>query len=193
MDYSMRFFKKNNIIIALTILLLLVIGNVLTLSGEGKIIITDIVVDKKNNLYHLSFNQEVKWDYLIREAIDKGIPLAFKITLKVVKLNDIFPAKTIKKEVRHYQIEYKALRKIYRIVDINEQKHEYKIMDEAIQKMLKIEGLEFSFVDDGMDYELWVNVSLDRKKLPKPLQVNFINKTWSISSGNSMHKIGTLN
>ena len=66
-------------------------------------------------------------------------------------------------------------------------------MDEAIQKMLKIEGLEFSFVDDGMDYELWVNVSLDRKKLPKPLQVNFINKTWSISSGNSMHKIGTLN
>jgi len=193
MDYSMRFFKKNNIIIALTILLLLVIGNVLTLSGEGKIIITDIVVDKKNNLYHLSFNQEVKWDYLIREAIDKGIPLAFKITLKVVKLNDIFPAKTIKKEVRHYQIEYKALRKIYRIYDINEQKYEYKNMDEAIQKMLKIEKLEFSFVDDEMNYELWLNVSLERKKLPKPLQVNIFNQTWNMSSGKSIHKIGNLN
>ena len=153
MDYSMRFFKKNNIIIALTISLLLVIGNVLTLSGEGKIIITDVVVGKKNNLYHLSFNQEAKWDYLIREAIDKGIPLTFKITLKVVKLNDIFPAKTIKKEVRYYQIEYKALRKIYRIYDINEQKYEYKNMDEAIQKMLKIEKFEFSFVDDEMNYE----------------------------------------
>ena len=193
MDYSMRFFKKNNIIIALTILLLLVIGNVLTLSGEGKIIITDIVVGKKNNLYHLSFNQEVKWDYLIREAIDKGIPLAFKITLKVVKLNDIFPAKTIKKEVRHYQIEYKALRKIYRIYDINEQKYEYKNMDEAIQKMLKIEKFEFSFVDDEMNYELWLNVSLERKKLPKPLQVNIFNQTWNMSSGKSIHKIGNLN
>ena len=193
MDYSMRFFKKNNIIIALTILLLLVIGNVLTLSGEGKIIITDIVVGKKNNLYHLSFNQEVKWDYLIREAIDKGIPLTFKITLKVVKLNDIFPAKTIKKEVRHYQIEYKALRKIYRIYDINEQKYEYKNMDEAIQKMLKIEKFEFSFVDDEINYELWLNVSLERKKLPKPLQVNFFNPTWNISSGKSIHKIGNLN
>ena len=193
MDYSMRFFKKNNIIIALTISLLLVIGNVLTLSGEGKIIITDIVVDKKNNLYHLSFNQEVKWDYLIREAIDKGIPLAFKITLKVVKLNDIFPAKTIKKEVRHYQIEYKALRKIYRIYDINEQKYEYKNMDEAIQKMLKIEKFEFSFVDDEMNYELWLNVSLERKKLPKPLQVNIFNQTWNMSSGKSIHKIGNLN
>ena len=193
MDYSMRFFKKNNIIIALTISLLLVIGNALTLSGEGKIIITDVVVGKKNNIHHLSFNQEVKWDYLIREAIDKGIPLAFKITLKVVKLNDIFPAKTIKKEVRHYQIEYKALRKIYRIYDINEQKYEYKNMDEAIQKMLKIEKFEFSFVDDEINYELWLNVSLERKKLPKPLQVTCFNQTWNMSSGKSIHKIGNLN
>jgi hypothetical protein len=189
----MRFFKKINIVIILSILLLLVIGNKFTVSDEQKIIIKDVVISKNDNLYNLSFNQEVKLDYLIREAIDKGIPLSFKVILKVVKLNEISPDKTIKKEVMYYQIEYKALRKIYRIVDINEQKHEYKIMDEAIQKMLKIEGLEFSFVDDGMDYELWVNVSLDRKKLPKPLQVNFINKTWSISSGNSMHKIGTLN
>ena len=192
----MRFFKKTKnkiIIIVLFISLLLVIGNKFTVSDEQKIIIKDVVISKNDNLYNLSFNQEVKLDYLIREAIDKGIPLSFKVILKVVKLNEISPDKTIKKEVMYYQIEYKALRKIYRIVDINEQKHEYKIMDEAIQKMLKIEGLEFSFVDDGMDYELWVNVSLDRKKLPKPLQVNFINKTWSISSGNSMHKIGTLN
>ena len=189
----MRFFKKINIVIILSISLLLVIGNIFTVSDERKIIIKDVVISKNNNLYNLNFDQEVKLDNSIREAIDKGIPLVFKLILKVVQLNEIFPTKTIKKQVMYYQIEYKTLRKIYRIVDINEQKHEYKIMDEAIQKMLKIEGLEFSFVDDGMDYELWVNVSLDRKKLPKPLQVNFINKTWSISSGNSMHKIGTLN
>ena len=190
----MPFFKKINIIIiALFISLLIVKGNTFTVSDERKIIIKDVVISKNKNLYNLGFNQEVKLDYLIREAIDKGIPLAFKITLKVVKLNDIFPAKTIKKEVRHYQIEYKALRKIYRIYDINEQKYEYKNMDEAIQKMLKIEKLEFSFVDDEMNYELWLNVSLERKKLPKPLQVNIFNKTWSMSSENSIHKIGKLN
>ena len=191
----MRFFKKIKnkiIIIVLLISLLLVIMNTFTLSNERKIIINDVVISKNSDLYNLSFNQEVKLDYLIREAINKGIPLVFKLTLKVVKLNDIFPAKIIKKEVRYYEIEYKTLRKIYRIIDINEQRHEYKKMDEAIQKMLKIEGLEFSFVDEGMDYELWVNVSLERKKLPKPLQVNFFNQTWSINSGDSIHKIGTL-
>ena len=191
----MRFFKKIKnkiIIIVLLISLLLVIRNTFTLSNERKIIINDVVISKNSDLYNLSFNQEVKLDYLIREAINKGIPLVFKLTLKVAKLNDIFPAKIIKKEVRYYEIEYKTLRKIYRIIDINEQRHEYKKMDEAIQKMLKIEGLEFSFVDEGMDYELWVNVSLERKKLPKPLQVNFFNQTWSINSGDSIHKIGTL-
>ena len=194
-DCFMRFFKKIKIkiiIIILLISLLLVIRNTFTLSNERKIIINDVVISKNSDLYNLSFNQEIKLDYLIREAINKGIPLVFKLTLKVAKLNDIFPAKIIKKEVRYYEIEYKTLRKIYRIIDINEQRHEYKKMDEAIQKMLKIEGLEFSFVDEGMDYELWVNVSLERKKLPKPLQVNFFNQTWSINSGDSIHKIGTL-
>ena len=190
----MRFFKKINIIIIVfSISLLLVVGNTFTLSDERKIIIKDVVISKNNNLYNLSFNQEIKLDYLIREAIDKGIPLMFKVTLKVVKLNEILLNKTIKNEVMYYQIEYKTLRKIYRIVDINKQIYEYEKIDEAIQKMLKIEGLEFTFVDDGMNYELWINVSLERKKLPKPLQVNFINKTWSISSENSIHKIGSLN
>ena len=190
----MRFFKKNNIIIiVLSLSLLLVIGNMLTVSDERKIIIKDVVISKNNNLYNLNFDQEVKLDNSIREAIDKGIPLVFKLILKVVQLNEIFPTKTIKKQVMYYQIEYKTLRKIYRIVDINEQKHEYKTMEEAIQKMLKIEGLKFSFDDDGKDYELWINISLDRKKLLKPLQVNYINKTWSINSGNSEHRIGPLN
>ena len=94
----MPFFKKINIIIiALFISLLIVKGNTFTVSDERKIIIKDVVISKNKNLYNLGFNQEVKLDYLIREAIDKGIPLVFKLTLKVVKLNEIIPNKTIKK------------------------------------------------------------------------------------------------
>ena len=188
--YFMHFFKKIKIIvISVAILLLVAMANKFTLSEDNKILIKDVVISKNNNLYNVSFNQEIKLDYLIKEAIDKGIPLVFKLTLKIVKLNNISLDNTIKKEVRYYQIKYKALRKIYRIIDINEEKYEYKNLDQAIQKMLKVENLEFSFVDDGMNYELWLNVSLEKKKLPKPLQVNFFNKTWSMSSGNSIHKM----
>ena len=188
--YFMHFFKKIKIIvISVAILLLVAMANKFTLSEDNKILIKDVVISKNNNLYNVSFNQEIKLDYLIKEAIDKGIPLVFKLTLKIVKLNNISLDNTIKKEVRYYQIKYKALRKIYRIIDINEEKYEYKNLDQAIQKMQKVESLEFSFVDDEMNYELWLNVSLDRKKLPKPLQVNFFNKTWSMSSGNSIHKM----
>jgi hypothetical protein len=56
-----------------------------------------------------------------------------------------------------------------------------------------VEDLEFSFVDKHMDYELWLNVSLERKKLPKPLQVNYFDRTWNMNSEKSIHKLGKLN
>ena len=191
MDYFMRFFKKFNIIIIIS--LSLVVVNMFTFPYENKILIKDVVISNNNNLHYISFNQEISLDYLIREAIDKGIPLVFKVTLKVVEINDIWPTKTIKREVRYYQIRYKALREIYKIVDINGKNYEYKNMDDAIQKILKVEDLEFSFVDKHMDYELWLNVSLERKKLPKPLQVNYFDRTWNMNSEKSIHKLGKLN
>tara|TARA_B110000196_G_scaffold277454_1_gene256016 strand:+ start:904 stop:1479 length:576 start_codon:yes stop_codon:yes gene_type:complete len=191
MDYFMRFFKKFNIIIIIS--LSLVVVNMFTFPDENKILIKDVVISNNNNLHYISFNQEISLNYLIREAIDKGIPLVFKVTLKVVEINDIWPTKTIKREVRYYQIRYKALREIYKIVDINGKNYEYKNMDDAIQKILKVEDLEFSFVDKHMDYELWLNVSLERKKLPKPLQVNYFDRTWNMNSEKSIHKLGKLN
>ena len=59
--------------------------------------------------------------------------------------------------------------------------------------MLKVENLKFSFIDKNKNYELWLNVSLERKKLPKPLQVNYFDTTWNIKSEKSIHKIGKLN
>ena len=186
----MRFFKKFNIIIIIS--LSLVVVNMFTFPDENKILIKDVVISNNNNLHYISFNQEISLNYLIREAIDKGIPLVFKVTLKVVEINDIWPTKTIKREVRYYQIRYKALREIYKIVDINGKNYEYKNMDDAIQKILKVEDLEFSFVDKHMDYELWLNVSLERKKLPKPLQVNYFDRTWNMNPEKSIHKLGKL-
>ena len=157
---------------------------------EKKILINDLEIKSiDNNLNHISFNQEMNLDYLIKEAIKKGIPLVFKVTLKIVEIKNILPTKTIKTEVRYYQIEYKALRKVYEIIDVNGQKYEDKIMDGAIKKMLKVEDLEFTFNDEDKNYELWLKVILDRKKLPKPLQVNYFDRTWYMSSEKIIQKL----
>jgi len=184
----MRFSKKISIIAIIFFILLLII-NRFSYPEENKILIKDIVINNSNDLNYVSFNQEISLDYLIREAIDKGIPLVFKITLRIVELHNILPTKTIKTEVRYYQIKYKALRKIYEIIDINGQKYENKDMQNAIKKMLKVEDLEFTFDNDGKNYELWLNIMLERKKLPKPLQVNYFNRTWFMSSEKSIHKL----
>ena len=117
----MHFFKKINVITIIVIIIstLLVIIYNTPQSEDNKIIIKNIVVEDKEDLKFLSFDQEININYLISEAIDKGIPLVFKVTLEIVEVNDIWPTKTVLKKIRYYQIEYKALRKVYKIKDIN--------------------------------------------------------------------------
>jgi hypothetical protein len=160
-------------------------------SGANEILIKDVVINDKGKLKYVSFNQDINIDYLIRKAINKGIPLIFKVTLKIVEINDILPGKTVLKKIGYYQIEYKTLRKVYKIQDINGKKYEYKFIDEAIQKISKVESLEFSFINNNnkKNYELWLNVNLERKKLPKPLQVNYFDRTWYMNSNESTHKL----
>lgn len=188
--YFMRYFKRISFIVII-VSLSLILMNEYSLPN-GKIVIKEVVINKKNNLDYINFNQEINFDNLITNAIKKGIPLAFTVTLRMVEASDIWFTKVIKREIRHYQIEYKALRKIYKIVDVNGEIYEYKYLYDAIEKILKVEELQFNIVNNK-DYELWLDVSLDREKLPKPLQVNYFDSTWNMRSEKSIHKLGKLN
>ncbi len=195
--YFMRYFKRISLIV-LVALLSLILMNLYSLP-DGKIVIKDMVLSKKNNInkykmpdYLISFNQEINFDYLIINAIDKGIPLVFKVLLRVAETNEIWPTKIIKKEIRYYQIEYKALREVYKTIDINGETHEYQNILDAFEKLSKVEGFRFTAANNK-NYELWLNVSLDKKKLPKPLQVNYFDTTWNMSSEKKIHKLGKLN
>ena len=193
----MRYFKRISLIV-LVALLSLILMNLYSLP-DGKIVIKGMVLSKKNNInkykmpdYLISFNQEINFDYLIINAIDKGIPLVFKVLLRVAETNEIWPTKIIKKEIRYYQIEYKALREVYKTIDINGETHEYQNILDAFEKLSKVEGFRFTAANNK-NYELWLNVSLDKKKLPKPLQVNYFDTTWNMSSEKKIHKLGKLN
>jgi len=190
MDYFMHFFKKFSIILIVVSISLLIIDR-FSYSEENEILIKDVVINDKENLKYINFNQEISLDHLITKAINKGIPLVFKVTVKIVEIKDIWLTKTVLKKVGYYQIEYKALRKVYKIKDVNGNKYEYRFIDEAIQKISKVEDLEFSFINKNKNknYELWLNVSLERKKLPKPLQVNYFDRTWNVKSNKSINKL----
>ena len=190
MVYFMHFFKKFSVILIVVSISLLIIDR-FSYSEENEILIKDVVINDKENLKYINFNQEISLDHLITKAINKGIPLVFKVTVKIVEIKDIWLTKTVLKKVGYYQIEYKALRKVYKIKDINGNKYEYRFIDEAIQKISKVENLEFSFINKNKNknYELWLNVNLERKKLPKPLQVNYFDRTWNVKSNKSINKL----
>jgi len=191
MVYFMLFSRKISISISIIIIIIisLLIMDRISISEKKEILIKDVEINNKENLKYVSFNQDINIDYLIRKAIDRGIPVVFKVTLRIVEINDIWPTKTVLKKIRYYQIKYKALRKVYKIKDINGKIYEYKLLNEAIQKISKVEDFEFSFIDNNMNYELWLNVALERKKLPKPIQVNYFDRTWYMNSNKSINKL----
>ena len=195
--YFMRYFKRISLI-GLVALLSLILMKEYPLPDE-RIEIGDVRISKKDNInkykmpeYSISFNQEINFNYLIINAINKGIPLLFKVVLRVAETNKILPTKIIKKEIRYYQIQYKALRKIYKIIDINGKIYEYQNILDAFEKLSKVEEIRFTTATNKK-YELWLNVSLDKKKLPKPLQVDYFATTWNMSSEKRIHKLGKLN
>ena len=195
--YFMRYFKRISLI-GLVALLSLILMKEYPLPDE-RIEIGDVRISKKDNInkykmpeYSISFNQEINFNYLIINAINKGIPLLFKVVLRVAETNKILPTKIIKKEIRYYQIQYKALRKIYKIIDINGKIYEYQNILDAFEKLSKVDAIQFTAADNK-NYELWLNVSLDKKKLPKPLQVDYFATTWNMSSEKKIHKLGKLN
>ena len=195
--YFMRYFKRISLI-GLVALLSLILMKEYPLPDE-RIEIKDVRISKKDNInkykrpeYSISFNQEINFNYLIINAINRGIPLPFKVVLRVAETNKILPTKIIKKEIRYYQIQYKALRKIYKIIDINGKIYEYQNILDAFEKLSKVDAIQFTAADNK-NYELWLNVSLDKKKLPKPLQVNYFDTTWNMSSEKKIHKLGKLN
>ena len=195
--YFMRYFKRINLIV-LVVLFSLILMNEYSVPDE-RIEIKDMKISKKDNInkykmpeYSVSFNQEINFNSQIINAINKGIPLVFKVVLKVAESNEIWPTKIIKKEIRYYQIQYKALRKIYKIIDINGKIYEYQNILDAFEKLSKVDAIQFTAADNK-NYELWLNVSLDKKKLPKPLQVDYFATTWNMSSEKRIHKLGKLN
>ena len=75
------------------------------------------------------------------------------------------------------------------VEDKNQEDTLIDMSNAAVKKMLKVEDLEFTFNDEDKNYELWLKVILDRKKLPKPLQVNYFDRTWYMSSEKIIQKL----
>jgi len=183
MAYFMHYLKSNKNLYA-ALIIFLFSGNLNAFEEEKNIKIKDFNFEKKENSYSISFVQQIKLSKTIRGAINKGIPFDFKIVCKVFIINNFWFDKKIHEVELSNRIKYKTLKKVYEIHGVRGGKKEFDDLDEAIKRLNVIKDWDLNFNNSSKinKYYITLKVKLDKKKLPKPLQVNLFDKSWNIES-----------
>ena len=189
MDYIMRYLKK--ISNQLT-LFCLVLFSIYSYAGDKKIETNNIKLDFKGGHYYLSYSQSIQLLSEPRKALSKGIPFHFLVTATISQENKYgFSNHRLSKEF-HFQLKYKSLLQKYMVSDMNDQQSYFISIDDALKKLSYIEKWNTGPSRELKEGTLELKTKLDKKYLPKALQINFNNKSWDIESNITKYKIGKI-
>ena len=81
-----------------------------------------------------------------------------------------------------YQIKYFSLRKVFEVIDIYGNKKTFEDEQEAINNLLSDKEIIIKKYSHLNNTKLKIWVELDKKRLPKAIQVDIFNKSWDVGS-----------
>ena len=191
MDYFMRYLKKNSIKLAfITIIFFSIHAN----SMDQRIETKDIKLDFERGHYFLSYQQSIFLLSPAREALSRGIPFHFTIRAKISQKGKYgFISNLILSKESNFQLKYKNLLKKYMVSDINGQKSYFNKLEDALNKLSYIKKWNIGSSIELKEGTLELKTKLDKKYLPKALQINFNDKSWDVESNLIKYDIGKLN
>tara|TARA_B110000008_G_C16865804_1_gene522627 strand:- start:521 stop:1096 length:576 start_codon:yes stop_codon:yes gene_type:complete len=190
MDYFMHYLKKISNKLAL---IYIVLFSIYAYSMEQIIETKDISLDYKQGHYFLSYYQSISLLSEARDALSKGIPFHFLVTAKISQKNKYGFNRLILLKKYHFELKYKSLLQKYMVSDMNDQKSYFSNIDDAIKKLSYIEKWDIGPSIDLKEGTLELKTKLDKKYLPKALQINFNDKSWDVESELTKYEIGELN
>jgi hypothetical protein len=190
MDYFMRYLKK---ISNKLVLIWMILFSIHAYSIEQKIEISDIKLDFKEGHYFVSYSQSISLLSEAKEALSKGIPFKFLVTAKISQKNKYGLNSLILYKIFYFQLKYKSLLQKYMVSDMNDQKSYFSNIDDAIMRLSYIEKWDIGPSNNLKEGTLELKAKLDKKYLPKALQINFNKKSWDVESEITKYEIGKLN
>ena len=181
MDYFMHYFRKNN----LRLLLFFIFISNLSLpfaNINNQISISQIkLVNNQENIV-IDLKQSSQLPPKIIELLERGIPIAFNLKIDLIKEEKYWFDKVLNQNNFVYQIKYFSLRKIFEVIDINGNKKIFEDEQEAINNLLSDKEIIIKKYSHLNNTKLKIWVELDKKRLPKAIQVDIFNKRWDVGS-----------
>lgn len=150
--------------------------------------VKDVQINKGDSGYLLN----TRIDYLLsdeaREALSNGVPLTLKVRVVVEKVWRGFWEPSPFSQTLWFQIHYRALTELYRVVDLQTGDEQNFVTQEAalyalgeINDLLLVRLLQLI---PGESYQLRLRADLDIESLPLPLQpLAYLGRGWKLTTG----------
>ena len=184
MGFSMQFFRKSDLFLPLTALLLWMLTAVVPAQAEGvKVNHASIYVSEEGQYLDADFSLELT--PVLEDALNRGVSLTFNISLEVLEPRWYW----FNKELIHFQqdrrLSFNPLTRTYRF-SIGSLYLSFGTLEDALQALTHLNHMrlaEAARLSKGGHYEASLQMKLDVSQLPKPFQLDAIsNSDWNLVS-----------
>ena len=180
-DYFMCYFRKNNLYLLLFFIFIsnlsLAFANI-----NNQISISQIKLENNQENIIIDLKQSSQLSPKIIELLERGIPIAFNLKIDLIKEEKYWFDKVLNQNNFVYQIKYYSLRKVFEVIDINGNKKIFEDEQEAINNLLSDKEIIIKKYSHLNNTKLKIWVELDKKRLPKAIQVDIFNKSLDVGS-----------
>lgn len=154
-------------------------------SDHGQIEVSSAKLRNIDNGWALSADAEIALSRKIRQGLDSGVPLQFIVEFSIKRARSFWLDKTLLETEHRFSLTYYELTRHYRLQSVTtQQSKNYRSLLAALDDLGKLRDL---VVARPANFEAagsltgYVNVRLDDKALPLPLQP-LLTSTWRLAS-----------
>lgn len=136
--------------------------------------------------YALSADFNIELGSYLEDIVIRGVPLYFQLEIEITRNRWFWPGEHIAGRVQTYRLSYIPLTRQYRLTSGSSLNHDYPRLADALRRMGRVAALpvvERARLKTDEPYQAALRLTLDRQKLPKPLQLDAIaNKDWTVDA-----------
>tara|TARA_B100000035_G_scaffold24868_1_gene19499 strand:+ start:5556 stop:6122 length:567 start_codon:yes stop_codon:yes gene_type:complete len=177
----MKFLKKNNIIIIFFIGIFFY--SLSSIASVKKIIVNDLSIIQDDKDIFVGFDQELFFSPKMINGLKNGITLVFDINFKLTKDIPYWFDDIILLKKSRYKIKYRNLLEKYEVIDVNGEKAFFLDLSDALKYLKIIKQWHVGTLNEKENNLLAsLKIQLNKKYLPKPLQINIKDKIWDFQS-----------
>ena len=158
---------------------------VLSFAGEFCTSIRSAKLMETNRTYNVEAEIDYRLSPTAKEALHKGVPLAFEVLIKISRTGSILNATLYEKKLP-YTLQFHALLNQYEVKSPSDQPEMFLTLNAALNFMASLHDattLDKTALKSGETYQLSLKALFNREFLPVPLRPEaYFNPQWFLSS-----------